>query len=49
MATLVSTCKQMVLHDVAEHPRAIVKIAATVDTEVFRHRDLHAFDALAIP
>ena len=39
----------MVLHDVAERARAVVKIAATLDTEVFRHRDLHAFDELPIP
>ncbi len=41
--------QQMVLHDVAERARAVVKIAATLDTEVFRHRDLHAFDELPIP
>ena len=37
------------LFDIAERARAIVKITATLDAEIFRHRDLHAFYPLPIP
>ncbi len=49
MAMLDQDLQQMVLHDVAQRARAIVKIAATLDAKLFRHRDLHAFDELPIP
>src|ERR1051325_2609133 len=39
----------MVLHHVAQGAGAVVELSAALDAESFRHRDLHAFDKLAIP
>ena len=43
------TCSRWFCTTSRQRARAVVKIAATLDTEVFCHRDLHAFDALPIP
>src|SRR5215470_11845157 len=39
----------MVLDDVADRTRRIVESPATLDPEVFRHRNLDALDLVAIP
>src|SRR5579863_4711180 len=39
----------MILHDVANRANSVVKTAPAFHTEIFRHRDLHAFDVMAIP
>src|SRR5262245_18204320 len=39
----------MILHDVADRTRLIIKSAPPLDTEVFGHGDLHTLDMVAIP
>src|SRR5262245_11494757 len=39
----------MVLHDVAHAAGLVVELAAALDAEALRHRDLHALDVLPIP
>ena len=39
----------MILDHVADGARLIVKGAAALDAEVFRHGDLHALDMVAVP
>src|SRR5215813_7778235 len=41
--------EQMVLHDVADRARLIIKRAPPLDAEVFGHGDLHTRDMVAIP
>src|SRR5262245_27548101 len=41
--------QEMVLHDVAQGPRLIVELAASLHAERLCHRDLHALDVLPIP
>ena len=41
--------EHVVLDDVADGPRLLVERAAPLDAEVLRHRDLHAFDVVAVP
>src|SRR5499427_10138376 len=39
----------MILHDVADRTRLIIKRAPPLDPEVFGHGDLHTLDMVAIP
>ena len=39
----------MILNDVADSARLIIKRAAPLDTEILGHRDLHTRDMVAIP
>ena len=39
----------MVDDDVAERPDGVVEVAAILDAEVLRHRDLHARDVVPAP
>src|SRR5262249_22876457 len=39
----------MILNHVADRAGRIIKGASAFDSEVFRHRDLHAFDIITIP
>src|SRR5262249_21123111 len=41
--------EQVVLHHIKDGARLIVEGASTLNTELLRHRDLHAFDVVAIP
>jgi hypothetical protein len=41
--------RQVVLDHVAERADGVVEPAAVLDAEIFRHRDLHAGHALAVP
>ena len=41
--------EKMVLDHVADGAGLIVKSASSLDTEVFRHRDLDAFDVVSVP
>src|SRR5208337_5284516 len=39
----------MILDDVADRSGLIVEAAAALDAEIFRHRNLHALDVVAVP
>src|SRR5262245_21770096 len=39
----------MILHDVADRARLIIKSAPPLNAEVFGHGDLHTLDMVAIP
>src|SRR5207245_8475408 len=41
--------QQVVLHDIANGAGLFVKPPASLETEPFRHRDLHAFHVMAVP
>ena len=41
--------QQMVLHHVAQGAGVVVEIAARLDPDLFRDRDLHVLDPLAVP
>ena len=41
--------QQMVLQDVADRARLLVELAAALDPEALRHRDLHALDEVPVP
>ena len=49
MARNATTCSKMVLHHVADGASLFVKLAASLDAELFRHRDLHAVNVIAVP
>jgi len=39
----------MILDDISNRAGLFVECATTLDSEVFRHRDLDAFDVVAVP
>ena len=39
----------MILNHVADSARFVIENAPTLNAEVFRHSDLHAFDMVAVP
>jgi hypothetical protein len=39
----------VVLHDVADRPGLVVKMAASGDAELLGHGDLNALDVIAVP
>src|SRR5262249_44589719 len=41
--------KKMILNHIANGARLIVETSPTLDTKIFRHRDLDALDVVAIP
>ena len=41
--------QQVVLHDIADRPHAVVEPFSTPEPEVLGHRDLHAVDVVAVP
>src|SRR5262245_54869268 len=41
--------EHVVLHDIADCARLVVEDTTALDPEIFGHRDLHAFDTLAVP
>src|SRR2546425_10461326 len=41
--------EEMILDHVTDRARPVVERAAALDPEVFGHRDLHAFDVIAVP
>ena len=49
MVRIDTTCRQVVLHHVAHRAELPVELAAPLDAERLRHRDLHALDVRAVP
>src|SRR4029077_5936131 len=41
--------EQMILNHITDSAGFIIKSASAFDSEVFRHRDLHAFDMITVP
>ena len=41
--------EEMILNDIANGAGRVVEAAPAVDAEIFRHRDLHALDVMAVP
>src|SRR5579872_5781479 len=41
--------KQMILDDVADGARLFIKLAPSLNAKCLRHRDLYAFDVIAVP
>src|SRR5882724_7527561 len=40
---------QVVLHNIAYRTHAVIECAASLNTKLLRHRDLHALDVLTVP
>ena len=41
--------QHVILHDIANRAQLLVEFAASLDAEMFGHRDLHVFNVIVIP